>query len=273
MKRLGLVVHGGRASAVEAARALAEAAKNEGFEVVAMDAEAALVGAQTVEELPADLDLIVSLGGDGTLLRAFRGTGGSIPILGINYGRLGFLTVAAEHEPKALLEAVQTRLVISERALLAVEHPTGMDLALNDIIVEKPQPGRAVRLDLSVDDEPFIGWNTDGVIVSTPTGSTAYSFSAGGPLVDPSVGCLVITPVSPHGLFDRSIVVEASRKVTLSVDPDGEGALYSIDGGPAAEVQAGSQIEVRTSERKALLATLDGPDFWDRIRDKFGVRG
>jgi NAD+ kinase len=273
VKRLGLVVHGGRSTAVDAAAALTRTAVSEGYSVVALADEAPLVGAEAVSELPADLDLIISLGGDGTLLRAFRSSGGEIHILGINYGRLGFLTVAAEHEPQMLLEAIRTRLVISERALLSAEHPGGVDLALNDIIVEKPQPGRAVRLDLSVDDEPFIGWNTDGVIVSTPTGSTAYSFSAGGPLVDPAVACLVITPVSPHGLFDRSIVVNADRKVTLKVDAEGEGALCSVDGGPAAEVPAGSQIEVRTSERKALLATLDGPDFWDRIRDKFGVRG
>lgn len=271
MSAFGVVVHGGRQAAVDAGRAFVSAATRQGHRVVALRNEAAEVGAEAVDRMPEGLDLIVSLGGDGTLLRAFRHSGPSVPVLGINYGRLGFLTVAAEHGPSEILSAIQSHLVISERLVLEVRGHGEPELALNDVIIEKPEPGRAVRVDMSVDDDPVIGWTTDGVIVSSPTGSTAYSFSAGGPLVDPNVACMVITPVSPHGLFDRSIVVDAGRVVKLRLDPEGDGGLRSIDGGPATALLPGDEVTVRAASARARLASFDGPGFWDRIREKFGV--
>lgn len=273
MSVYGLVVHGGRQAAVDAGVLIVTGARARGHRVVALPEEAGLVGADPVAVLPKDLDLIISLGGDGTLLRAFRDATGPVPILGVNYGRLGFLTAAAPDDLASLLDAIEHRLTVAERLVLQID---GLgpepDFALNDLILEKPEPGRAVRVDLTVDDTPFVSWTTDGVIVSTPTGSTAYSFSAGGPLIDPDVACAVITPVSPHGLFDRSVVVAAPRVLTLHLDPHGDGGLASVDGRSAIRLAAGSSVVVRIAPERALLANIDGPAFWDRVLDKFGVR-
>jgi NAD+ kinase len=193
---------------------------------------------------PEGLHLVVSVGGDGTLLRAahaaFRA---DCPVLGVNMGRMGFLTEVGEEGATTLLEeAVEGRAPIEERlAVTARADGTvweGDQWALNEVMVEKSSRHRVVRLKLMLDDEYVTTFSGDGVIVASPTGSTAYSFSARGPIVSPSVPCLVVTPVAAHMVFDRAFVIGADERVTIEVTGE-EPGLFSADGLEALELQWG----------------------------------
>jgi NAD+ kinase len=271
MKRIGLVVHGGREAAVKAAHALTQAIRDKGAVVYALRDDVADLPAELAENLPHDLDVVLVLGGDGTLLRAIHLVGPGPAILGINFGHLGFLTATASMQTDALLNALESGPRIDERSLLDIEGLDGERYALNDLVLEKTHPGRAIRIRLEIGQEQFITWTTDGVIAATPTGSTAYSFSAGGPLVSPEVACMIVTPVSPHGLFDRSLVVGAHETLRLTVADEGPSAAASVDGRPARELSPGTSLTIRMAEKPARLARLDDVPFWSRVRDKLRV--
>jgi NAD+ kinase len=139
--------------------------------------------------------------------------------------------------------------------------------ALNDVIVEKVAVGRSIRLSIAIGGEPFVGWAADGVIVATSTGSTAYSFSAGGPVVSPRLDCMIVTPVAPHGLFNRSVVVPPDEEVLVRVGSDQQAAL-SPDGGAAIPVEPGTEVRVRPSESRIRLAKVEPAPFWRLVRAK-----
>lgn len=271
MKRVGLVVHGGRVAAVEAARAMTAAIASRGGTVFALRDEVPGLDAELDARLPDDLDIVLVLGGDGTLLRAVHLVGPGPAILGVNFGHLGFLTATAALQPDALLSALEQGARIEERALLEIEGVPGERYALNDLVLEKTKPGRAIRVDLRIGDVEFVTWTTDGVIISTPTGSTAYSFSSGGPLVSPEVACMIVTPVSPHGLFDRSLVTGVGEPLTLTVSPEGPDAAASVDGRPAQVLAPGASLTIRIADAPARLARLDDAPFWTLVRDKLRV--
>lgn len=271
MKRIGLVVHGGRPAAVEAAHALTAAIRGRGGEVVALRDDVPGLDATLADAFPDDLDVVLVLGGDGTLLRAIHLVGPGPAILGVNFGHLGFLTATASLHPDALLAALEHGPRIEERALLTIDGLAGERYALNDLVLEKTQPGRAIRLELVIGDVEFVTWTTDGVIVATPTGSTAYSFSAGGPLVSPDVPCMVVTPVSPHGLFDRSLVAGAHEPLRLRVAADGPSAAASVDGRRAHVLDPGTTLTIGLADAPARLARLDDAPFWALVRDKLRV--
>lgn len=265
MNTVGLVVHRGRAEAVEAAAALA--------------ADLAADGVQTVS-LPKDevpVDLVVSIGGDGTFLRAAHvAAEQGCPVLGVKVGRLGFLTEVEPREARAAIARVLAgTATIEERLALTAEAEDGAAFnpqwGLNEIMVEKRARHRLVRLAVEVDGEYVTTFSADGVIVATPTGSTAYSFSARGPIVSPQVPCLVLNPIAAHMVFDRSFVLGAEQAVTLGVLGDEPGVL-SADGRESLEVAVGTRIRIRASSRPARLVRRDGgPGFLARVRDKFGL--
>ena len=265
MNTVGLVVHRGRAEAVEAAAALA--------------ADLAADGVQTVS-LPKDevpVDLVVSIGGDGTFLRAAHvAAEQGCPVLGVKVGRLGFLTEVEPREARAAIARVLAgTATIEERLALTAEAEDGAAFnpqwGLNEIMVEKRARHRLVRLAVEVDGEYVTTFSADGVIVATPTGSTAYSFSARGPIVSPQVPCLVLNPIAAHMVFDRSFVLGAEQVVTLGVLGDEPGVL-SADGRESLEVAVGTRIRIRASSRPARLVRRDGgPGFLARVRDKFGL--
>lgn len=271
MSRIGLVVHGGRPAAVEAAHALASAITRHGWSVFALNDDVRDLDATMGDRFPEDLDTVIVLGGDGTLLRAIHLVGPGPAVLGVNFGHLGFLTATASLEPEALVRALEEGPRIDERALLEIDGLGDERYALNDLVLEKTLPGRAIRLELAIDGADFVSWTTDGVIVATPTGSTAYSFSAGGPLVSPDVACMIVTPVSPHGLFDRSLVVSAHEPLRLTVAEDGPIAAASVDGRSARTLQPGETLTIRVAEAPARLARLDESSFWSRVRTKLRV--
>jgi len=276
VKRAGLVLHAGRAEAVSTGRWLAETLVARGIEVWASDADAVRIDLPGISEgFPDDLDLVFVLGGDGTLLRAADAVGRSgVPLLGVNFGHLGFLSELERSELDAgLKKLLDDGFEIEERMMLEAEIEDGSAqktvCALNDIMIAKVEIGRAIRLSVLLGDEPFVSWAADGLIVATSTGSTAYSFSAGGPIVSPRVECFVVTPVSPHGLFDRSLVIPHDEVVTLKLLAEPDAAALSADGGPAVPLSPEATIRVRAAEERIKLAKLEPAPFWRLVREKF----
>ncbi len=223
-----------------------------------------------------DADLLVSLGGDGTLLRTVdHALGRGIPVLGVNIGRLGYLT---EVEPDGLEAALADFLagtyLVEERMTLQVT-VTGPDgsrveerIALNEATVEKTVPGHTVRIAASIDGRPFVTYAADGLVIATPTGSTAYNLSARGPVLSPRLRAIVVTPVSPHMLFDRALVLDPAERLGLGVlEP--RPAVLVVDGVSVAELEPGSNVECREGDQPARLVTFGRRDFHAILRAKF----
>lgn len=280
MRRAGLVLNADRPEACEVGRWLAAALAARGVAVEALPADAGRLGepvAPAPERFPAGVDLVFVLGGDGTLLRAAElAYRAGVPLLGVNLGRLGFLASLERGELEEALDrivadgvAVDERMVIEGEVVVAGSSEPLW--AMNDAIIQKVAIGRAIKLAASVDGEPFISVSADGLIVATPTGSTAYSFSAGGPVVSPRLDCLIVTPVAPHGLFDRSLIVSPAETVVVEVLPDPDVASLSLDGRKAIELVPGSQVRLRAGARRVKLARATARPFWGLVRDKFGL--
>jgi NAD+ kinase len=278
VKRAGVFLHAGRGEAATSARALVETLASRGVDVWALSADAKRIDLPVVtgaETFPEDLDLVFVFGGDGTLLRAADAVGRSgVPLLGVNFGHLGFLS---ELERSGLDDGLKRLLddgfSVEERLMLEAEVHHG-DLvetmrALNDVIVAKVATGRAIRLAVSIGGEPLVAWAADGIIVATATGSTAYSFSAGGPVVSPHIDCIVVTPVSPHGLFDRSVIVPPDEEIVLDLMGEDDPASLSADGLPAMKLAPGAQVRLRTCKDRIRLAKLEPRPFWRLVREKF----
>lgn len=267
MSRVGFVVHERRPEAVAAADRLREALADR------------TVDAVDVGTTPAPVDLVVAVGGDGTFLRAAHiASELDAPVLGVKVGRLGFLT---EVDPGDALDLVVSALDGSARVeerLAVVAEPESGDAfptqwAMNEIMVEKRARHRLVRLRMEVDGAYVTTFSADGVIVATPTGSTAYSFSARGPIVSPDVACLIVTPVAAHMVFDRSLVLAASQVVCLEVVGE-EPGLVSADGRETEEVPVGTRVRIRSSARPTrFVRRRDGASFLPRVREKFGLPG
>ncbi|MGZ5213835.1 MAG: NAD(+)/NADH kinase [Actinomycetota bacterium] len=269
MSVVGFIVHEGRAAAVDAAAALGEALRDQGVTVV----QARDPGGASAP------DLIVTVGGDGTFLRgAHVAAELDRPVLGVKVGRLGFLTEVEPDEALDLIrDALSGRAAIEER-LAATACSEGdaefvPQWALNEIMVEKRARHRLVRLAVQVDGEYVTTFSADGVVVATPTGSTAYSFSARGPIVSPNVRCLVLTPIAAHMVFDRSFVLGADQQVVLEVVGD-EPGLLSADGRESVELPVGGRARIGAAERPArLVRRAAAPPFLSRVRDKFELPG
>ena len=256
MSRVAFVVHEGRASAVETAEKLRQDLEGRGVTTWI---------ARGPEDVRDDRpDLVVSVGGDGTFLRAARvAAEADCPVLGVKVGRLGFLT-EIEPGPDALelvRAALEGRARVEERLAVMAESADGTSFpaqwAMNEIMVEKWTRHRLVRLAVHVDDEYVTTFSADGVIVATPTGSTAYSFSARGPIVSPSVACLVLTPIAAHMVFDRSFVLGAEQVVVLEVVGD-EPGVVSADGREGIELPVGSKVRILAAPRPARLGGEGG---------------
>ncbi len=278
MKRAGVILHVDREEAAVTARALTETLVNRGVDVWALDGDAARIGVTGINatrELPDDLDLVFVFGGDGTLLRAADAVGRSgVPLLGINFGHLGFLSELERSElDDGLKRLLENGFIVEDRLVLEAEVEQGGRAetlrALNDIIVAKVTTGRAVRLAVSLGGEPLVSWAADGVIVATPTGSTAYSFSAGGPVVSPHIDGIIVTPVSPHGLFARSVIVAPDEDVELVLQGTHDPASLSADGLPAIKLTPGARVRVRAAKDRIRLAKLQPRPFWRLVREKF----
>jgi NAD+ kinase len=223
------------------------------------------------ETLPA-VDLVVSLGGDGTMLHSIALVGGRpIPVLGVNLGHLGYLT---EVEPADLVPALVRFFAGEHRLEMRMTLDVLVDgscyRALNEAVLEKETSGHTVRLALVIDGEPLVTYAADGLIIATPTGSTAYNLSVRGPICSPTHRAIVITPVSAHMLFDRSLVLDADQRVSVHVLEHNQARLV-VDGQAIGDVGGGTPVEVRASETGAALVRFGPPDFHRVLRAKFGL--
>ena len=267
-----LVVHPQRAEANSAALELIEAGKNR-FDFVTNSA-VPLPGTKAFSDVKEQsIEICIVLGGDGTMLRAaelVRGT--SIPILGLNLGHVGFLAQLIRPTASELLERIAARAFTTEdRLTLSYKVEGGGNVisegfALNEVVVESANPAM-VELFVQVDDRPLSRWGCDGVLISTPTGSTAYAFSAGGPVVWPDVKALVLLPLAAHALYSRPMVI--SPNSTIKIDVESDAALLSADGLRRLALKEGDRISLTASSNSVRLAHLDDSPFTDRLVAKF----
>ena len=226
-------------------------------------------------ELPTT-DVLVVLGGDGTFLRAAQSVAiVDVPILGVNLGKVGFLSKAEAHELEAVLEklvagqfVIRERMALTGSILPAGRASKGEFTALNDIVIARGSLARVVRVDVTIDESHLATFVADGLIVASPTGSTGYSFSAGGPILDPQSRNLVVTPIAGYLSAIRSIVVSPEQVVRCRVVAAHE-ALVSIDGSEDRRIQVGDVVEVRALERAIRFVEPSGAlPFWDLLRTK-----
>jgi NAD+ kinase len=223
------------------------------------------------------LDVVISLGGDGTMLRAVDlAFEAGVPVLGVNVGQLGYLTEVEPHDlPAALERIVIGDYEVTERMVLEITVESegsarGKWHALNEAVVEKVHTGRLVLLDVEINGAVFTRYAVDGVIVATPTGSTAYSFSARGPIVSPRHRCLVLTPVSPHMLFDRAMVLDAEESLRFTICED-HSVVLTADGVELGELAGGDSVSCTGGDYPARIVTLGPRDFHQILKAKFGL--
>ena len=273
MHAIGVVLHPERDS-VPAVEAILDWAERRRIQVLGIENEIRRLNCQaeavTATELGQRADLVVSLGGDGTMLRAMRlADMQSAPVLGVNLGKLGFLAeVDVPELPEALSAIDDHEYTIEPR--LAVDAVIGSRVvtAFNDVAVVR-FPGQPTgQIAVRAAGHPFVSYAADAVVVATPTGSTAYSFSAGGPIVSPSVEALLVTPAAPHSAYNRGLVVSVQDSLTLEV-LDASGPLaVEVDGQVAADVSGGDAIELRPRPGAAHVVRLGRTTFYERARRK-----
>ncbi|TDC00896.1 NAD kinase [Nonomuraea longispora] len=286
MNRTVLVaVHTGRDAAVESARLVVDRLIDADITVMVLDSEAGEIGSARVEAVPCDpgaakeAEVMIVLGGDGTLLRAAElARPAGTPLLGVNLGHVGFL---AEAEVADLATAVDSvvagRYDVEERMTVdVVARMNGQVLAdtwaLNEVTVEKQE--RLLEVVAEIDGRPLSRWGCDGVICATPTGSTAYAFSAGGPIVWPEVEALLMVPISAHALFAKPLVISPRSTLAVEILPDTPCGVLWCDGRRRFELPPGTRVEVRRGAEPVRLARLHGVEstgapFTDRLVAKF----
>ena len=290
-RRVLMLAHTGREEAREVARACAKSLTAHGIIVrlLAQEAEALDLDPAgfepTIDTVEADDDagrdceLALVIGGDGSILRAAEMTHASgTPLLGVNLGHVGFLAEAEQDDVESTIDAiVQRRYTVEERLTLDVTVHRDKELvattfALNEASVEKAARERMLEVVVEIDGRPLSRWGCDGVVCATPTGSTAYNFSAGGPVVWPQVEALLIVPISAHALFARPMVVAPTSVLAVEVlaNTEGSGVLW-CDGRRTVDLPPGARIEVRRGARSVRLARLHQAPFTDRLVAKFGL--
>jgi NAD+ kinase len=273
MHSVGLVLHPQRDSA-EAVDAVLGWAAREQITVFGIEDEIRRLNCAAVPVTAAELgrrsDLVVSLGGDGTMLRAMRlADQQRAPVLGVNLGKLGFLAEVDVPGLPAALSAIDSQQFTIEPRL-AIDGALGARAmtAFNDIaVVRVPGQGSAI-VAVHVDGQPFVSYAADAVVVATPTGSTAYSFSAGGPIVSPAVEALLVTPAAPHSAYNRGLVISARDTVTLEILPASGRLAVEVDGMVAGYAEPGEQIAMRPRPDAARVVRLGRTTFYERARRK-----
>ncbi|MEW6552980.1 MAG: NAD(+)/NADH kinase [Actinomycetota bacterium] len=283
IKTVGIMPHARKARSLHVAGELADWLQQRGItaripreDAIAMGRpEKGSDGAQYLD----GLDIIVSLGGDGAMLRAAAAAyEADTPVVGINLGKKGFLTaMEEEHMYPGLEEILAGRFELQERMLL--ECMLGDDaagtshFALNEIAVGKRELQRMVRLEVDIDGSYFHYYAGDGVIFSTPTGSTAYSLSAGGPIVDPGLDCIILTPICSHSLMDRSVIISPHSTIEVLVEREKVLPSLSLDGREEIELPRGGEVLIRKAGRRLKMIKLQGYSFYNLLRDKFDFPG
>lgn len=282
--KVGIMVNERKPDARATVRALVDVLLSRKIEVLLHEQAARLIEVDVSyhpHELARQSDIIAVLGGDGTMLSAMEKLGNTEkPVAGINIGTLGFLTSCTENELEFFADAILCGdYSTSERTLLHshITHADGHEqefLALNEVVLARGQTGKLVSLRADINGELLNHYRADGLIVATPTGSTAYSLSAGGPLISPDARVFVITPICPHSLSYRSLVVDDASLVEIVPEGSAEEPMFfTVDGRDIVEIAMGSRISVRKSQRSFHLLRLKNRSFYEALRQKLGWRG
>lgn len=259
LERISLIVHGDNPNSAEVTAKIERWAESHGI---------------TISD--DDPDLVLAAGGDGTMLRAAQvAHREDAPLLGINLGRLGYLPeVEVGGEDEALARVAAGDYQLEERMMLVCEDPDGTErVALNEVLVERSTRHRLVRLAVKISGEALASFSADGLILATPTGSTAYALSAGGPLVSPRTQCMVLVPVSAHMLFSHPLVLAPDDDVQITVDPGGEVASLALDGTAGWDIAPGESVTIGRHPRPLNFVRLSGPRFLERLRTKLDLPG
>ena len=219
---------------------------------------------------PQHPDIMITIGGDGTILGIIQYCAThSIPILGVNLGKLGFLTEIEAVNVDGIAEILKNgNFKIEKRTMLDAEVGGKKYSALNEIVVKRDNGGKMVLLDVYVNNDFLDNYYCDGYIVATPTGSTAYSLSAGGSIISPLANVLALTPISSHSLHSRPVVISDEEEVTLVVKGDGNGASIVADGGVCSSVGCGQKVHIKKSDKEALFMRVNGENFYSKLLDK-----
>jgi NAD+ kinase len=258
---VGIVVNVGKPDAAKVAARLQEHAEAAGIKVVRID-----------DEVPEGLSAVLGVGGDGTVLRAARmARRRDLPVAGVNVGRVGYLAEFEVDELETLVDAIAEQHTDTfERMTVKVDYPGGSATGLNDVVVEKVVAERIIEVGVTINGHPFARYRADGLIVATPVGSTAYSLSAGGPVLDPSLEALIMTPVAPHSLLSRSMVVAPNAEIEVSVGID-RPARVNVDGRKVTIVDPGESVSIGRGDETVRFLTLEGHPFPAAVRSQFGL--
>jgi len=278
LQKIGLFLNLNKDNALKVASSLVRWLKENDYEVFTASPVNNLelpVESINLEEMAKNIELAITLGGDGTLLNVARKLAPyDIPILGINLGHLGFLTEIEVSDLYGDLELlkkrkfnIDKRMMIEARVIRKEKFVKSL-LALNDIVVTKGSFARLISLKTSVNDAYVDTYNADGLIIATPTGSTAYSLSAGGPLVDPNVEVLLLTPICPHTLQNRSIIIAPHDSITVKVVTEQQEAMLTADGQLGYRLQPYDEVVVKKSQYYTKLVRIKSRSFYDILRKK-----
>ncbi|MEY3480727.1 MAG: putative inorganic polyphosphate/ATP-NAD kinase [Verrucomicrobiota bacterium] len=282
--KIGILARIDKTQAAELVRSVRGALASRGADILLESRTAGLLGdgspGESEQVLADACDLVVVLGGDGTILRALHRMGGKVPpIFGINLGSLGFLTGVSSEDWSAAVESIAARNYrLSARSLLRVElerdgRVAETFLGLNDAVVSRGHHSQLIKIEVRVDGDELCIYNADGLIVATPTGSTAYSMSAGGPLLLPDSASFVLTPICPHVLTNRSAVVPDGARLELRLVGNAPGVTVNVDGQEIRELGSRDVLRISRAAEKLQLATLPGLTFSQLLREKLKWSG
>ncbi|MBE0597859.1 MAG: NAD(+)/NADH kinase [Desulfuromonadales bacterium] len=279
MKRIGIYAKRNHPDALRLAQEIASWLQERGSEIYLEKGLAEAMGGDAAGypggSIPAMVNLIVVLGGDGTLISVARQIGDlRIPILGVNLGSLGFLTEITLQEVYPVLEQVlEGKFTVSSRMMLnAVVRRGGKEIGryrvLNDVVINKGALARIIDMEASVDDSYLTTFKADGLIIATPTGSTAYNLAAGGPIVYPGLQCLIISPICPHMLTNRPIIVSDASVIRIEVKFQDEDVVFTADGQVGMPLRGGDVVEIKKSNASTLLIKSPTKDYFQVLRTK-----
>ncbi len=278
LKRIGIIANIEKPGTKEVLTSLVEWLEAKRAKFALEEGLVPLVGRKELayprEEVPTHSDMIIALGGDGTLLAAARAVGNrGTPILGVNLGRLGFLTELKPKEIFPTLERIwQGNYSLEERMVLRVviSSKPGAPIfyALNDLVIDKGSFSRVIQLETFLNGESLSTFSADGLIISTPTGSTAYSLSAGGPIINPRMEAIIITPICPHSLSVRPMVISQEETFEVAVYSDHNSAMLTIDGQVGYELSSGDRVRIVKGDYKVTLVHSTDQSFYQVLREK-----
>lgn len=278
LKKIGVYAKKNHPDAEQIASDIWERFKLEKIEVLLEDSLAEQIGqvnGYAGEEIPELVDLIIVLGGDGTLISVARQVGErNVPIVGVNLGRLGFLTEITRDElPKMLERLIADDYQVSDRMMLDAfihrnDQVIGKFTVLNDVVINKGALARIIDMETCVDGRHLTSYKADGLIISTPTGSTGYNLAAGGPIIYPDINSLLITPICPHMLTNRPIMVWSRSVIEIKVNFEDDVVFFTADGQVGRKLLPGDRVEVRRSESRTRLVTSPSKDYFEILRTK-----